>query len=257
MSSKLKKNMVKSCSVVPSKFKILALMGNCMMKIKQVFSLLLIISLSGCGGGKADKKQKPRTSKNELATKVDIPTADEGIRSFFDEDIGEFTLVDDELEKKNSPGSLNYSIDSIENPDKDDFSWASEDDDEKKENFKVVYFDFNRDTVRQDQEAIVEQNITLAKNMLKEGEQFGTKPTVIIEGHACHSAGSAIYNLALSEKRAKVLADRFCAAGIPRECIKIVGRGKEVPAIINGKTVSGDRNQQWPNRRDEIRLIYS
>ena len=80
---------------------------------------------------------------------------------------------------------------------------------------------------------------------------------LVIDGHACHSAGSRAYNLALSERRAKVLADLMIEAGIPADCVKIVGRGDEMAALVNGKPVDGDREQQWPNRRDEIHVVYS
>jgi len=75
--------------------------------------------------------------------------------------------------------------------------------------------------------------------MLDAQDKKGVKATVIIEGHACHSAGSAIYNLALSENAAKVLADRLVDAGISRGQIKIVGRGNQFPAIKDGKPVTG------------------
>ena len=79
---------------------------------------------------------------------------------------------------------------------------------------------------------------------------------MVIEGHSCHSAGSAVYNLALSEKRAKALADRLVAGGVPSQNIKVVGRGQEVPAVVEGKAVTGDRKEQAPNRRDEVRVIH-
>ena len=77
-------------------------------------------------------------------------------------------------------------------------------------------------------------------------------PTIVVEGHASPE-GSSAYNLALSEKRAKALRDRLVAAGVPANLIKIVGRGKEMPVLAN----NSDRQANWVNRRDEIRLIYS
>ena len=83
------------------------------------------------------------------------------------------------------------------------------------------------------------------------------EPTIIIEGHACHSSGSSVYNLALSEKRAKAIADWFTSQSVPENNIKIVGRGFESPAIVSGKTIEGDKQQQWPNRRVEVHVLYS
>ena len=59
----------------------------------------------------------------------------------------------------------------------------------------------------------------------------------------------------LSEKRAKTLKDCAVAAGIPANKIKIVGRGSDIPEMINGKPCTGDKDQQGPNRRDEIQVI--
>ena len=82
--------------------------------------------------------------------------------------------------------------------------------------------------------------------MIKQGK------TIVIEGHACHSAGSAIYNLALSEKRARHVAQKFAEAGIDSCNIKIAPRGQEMPIVKEG-----NRKQQAPNRRVEIFAIDS
>jgi len=54
-----------------------------------------------------------------------------------------------------------------------------------------------------------------------------------------------------------VLQDRLVAAGVARNSVKIVGRGQEVPAVVSGKIVTGSRDQQALNRRDEIRVIVA
>jgi outer membrane protein OmpA-like peptidoglycan-associated protein len=205
------------------------------------FLVVLLVSLAGCGGKKT-KKAEVREDKNEVMSNVDIPVADDGIRSFFDEEVGEFKLADEKDEKTKGEGQ-------------NDFAW--EDVDQKGQNFKEVYFEFDRFNIKTDQEQSVAYNIEQIKKSLDQAKERGVKPVVVIEGHACHSAGSAVYNLALSEKRAKVLADTLIQAGVPQEHIKIVGRGQEVPAIIDGKAVTGSRQEQWPNRRDEVRLIHS
>ena len=53
------------------------------------------------------------------------------------------------------------------------------------------------------------------------------------------------------------MADVFVAAGVDRSAIKIVGRGQECPAMINGKAINGSREQRAPNRRVEVRVIYT
>lgn len=202
-----------------------------------MFLLVLLVSVAGCGGKKAKKHQY---NDKEVTSNVDIPVADDGVRSIFDDEIGEYALADD----------AKADADKVKTS---DFSWE----DEQNQKFKVVYFDFDRYSIRADQEETVAFDIEQIRKSLEEAKEKGIKPLVVIEGHACDSAGSAVYNLALSEKRAKVLADTMIAQGIPQEAIKIVGRGKEVPATIEGKAVTGDRQAQWPNRRDEVRVLYS
>ena len=75
---------------------------------------------------------------------------------------------------------------------------------------------------------------------------------IVVEGHACDSAGSAIYNMALSERRAKFIALQFTQAGIEKMNIKIAARGQEMP-VHNG----GNRHEQAVNRRVEVYAIDS
>ena len=194
--------------------------------------LALLIGVAGCG-------KKKKVTQKSVSSNIDIPTADEGIRTFFDDELGEFALADE----KNSADMVK------------DGEFTFEDTDQKQ--FKTVYFSFDKYSIRKDQEQAVAYDIQKIKESLKEAESRGEEPVVVIEGHACHSAGSKIYNLALSEKRAKVLADELITRGIDKNHIKIVGRGQEIPAVINGKVVTGDKETQWPNRRDEVRVIYS
>ncbi len=208
---------------------------------KKYFCLLIVlVALSGCG--KKSKKAEHGKRHSAKVAQVDIPVADTQAKNFFDEDVNEFNLAQNEVKgTKEATASTQ------------DYAWANESD--ATAGFKVVYFDFDRHVVRDDQEESVSFDIDLVKKEFARAEKVGSKPVVLVEGHACHSAGSAVYNLAKSEKRAKAVCDRLIAAGIPQDAIKVVGRGKEIPAIVNGKPVTGDREQQWPNRRDEIRII--
>ncbi len=227
------------------------------MKKGYVLSVaILVLAISGCGG-KKKAKVEPRSNDTEVRSNIDIPMAEDGIKSFFDEDINEFALADD-LNAKDFKGDalVASNTDHVAASKNDEFAW--EDTAPEATGFKVVYFDFDQYSIRQDQEANLQANIELVKKTIEESKFFGKPtPTVVIDGHACHSAGSRVYNLALSEKRAKVLADQFVAAGVERENIKIVGRGSEMPAIVDGKPCEGNREQQWPNRRDELRILYS
>lgn len=218
------------------------------MKKQYVVVLLSLLALTPACRKKKSKPVKFH-NKSEVFTEVDIPVAgDNSIRSFFDDEVGEFALADDTKDKNiPAPGAPAAQ---------DDFSWVQETTGNSRDQFKIVYFKFDDYALHADQEAILAYDIEQVKKTIAEREG-DAHPTVVIDGHSCHSAGSHVYNLALSEKRAKVLADRFIAAGVPSDCIKIVGRGMEVPAMVDGRPVDGDREQQWPNRRDEIRILYS
>lgn len=211
---------------------------------KKFLSLALLLSvlvgLSGCG--KKGPKNAVKNGKKVAWNDVSVPVADDGLRSNFDDDLNGFELVDD----------ANKAV--LAQNDAKDFAWAAG---QNEDGLNPVYFDFDRFAIRPDQEEVVGSDVKKVKNDLKVAQKKGDAPVIVVEGHACHAAGSSVYNMALSEKRAKVLADRLSKEGVPSETIKIVGRGKEVPAMINGKAVSGDREEQWPNRRDEIRVIYS
>lgn len=202
--------------------------------------LLSCVLLAGCGGGK-DKKKKVDTKKREVFTQVDIQTANDEANFLFDDVNDEFARLDDNVESEaNILGT-------------EEFAWLEVDDILDNKEFDVVHFDYDKKNIRPDQEPLVKHNIEVAKEVLEEGIGQGK---IMVEGHACSSGGSGPYNLALSEERAKVARDRFVAEGVPAEKIKIVARGSEVPVIINGQPLTGDRTAQAPNRRDEFRVIH-
>lgn len=216
------------------------------MKNKLIFTLVLLLSISACGKKKKMEEPKSTTApKEEVFSSVDIPVA--GVTSFFDGDIAEFddaNLIDS-----------TQAIDVAQIYDSPDLAWSEL----AEGTFKTVYFDFDSDRIRADQDENLAYNVDLIKKKINDrnNNRTASPMTIVIEGHSCHSAGSSVYNLALSERRAKQLKDQLLAAGIPQDLIKIVGRGQEIPAIINGRPVDGDRQAQWPNRRDEIRIIYA
>jgi outer membrane protein OmpA-like peptidoglycan-associated protein len=227
--------------------------------MKKSFILLIpiaIITLLPSCGGKQSKKAVAEPKKvahnTDAFSSVHIPLADnqatmeatdENIQSFFDQDIDEFVALAQD-ENVNKESTLQGDIQG------DDYAWIEA----NEQSFKKVYFDFDQKEVRPDQQVSLDYDIEQAKKLVETEQKAGRKPTVIVEGHACHSAGSGAYNLALSEDRAKKVVDYFRAQGIDVKVVA-VGRGKEVPAVINGKTVTGSREEQWPNRRVEIRVI--
>ena len=126
----------------------------------------------------------------------------------------------------------------------EDYSWIDAQADDE---FRKLYFSFNHYGIRADQKAALHYDIEQVKQLIAEAGDA----TVVIEGHACQE-GAPAYNLALSERRAKAVADLFVAAGVQRTTIKVVGRGQECP-VISGRS----REDRAPNRRVEVRVIYT
>lgn len=230
-----------------------------MIKKGCIFTIALLLSMPGCKDRKK-KAEKPKkmAKKIDLFSSVSIPLTNEStendenrVLSFFDEDIEEFSTAYDDL-------NISVAVETGQSGDQDsteELSWVEAVGQE--DEFKVVYFNFDDEDVRSDQEGTVEYDIQQIKHLLAESEDTEAEATIVVEGHSCNSAGSPSYNLVLSERRAKKVADRLVATGISQSKIKVVGRGEEVPAVINNKTIRGSREDQWPNRRVEVRLIYT
>ncbi len=168
-----------------------------------------------------------------------------------EEDLASFDLDEDEdLPMHEEDEDEDEDLMTIE--ENEEFSWIDAQTDDE---FKKLYFSFNHYGVRADQKESLSYDIDQVKQLVAEAGR-AAQPTVVIEGHACQE-GTPAYNLALSEKRAKVVADLFVAAGVDRSAIKVVGRGQECPVLINGKVVNGSREHRAPNRRVEVRVIYT
>lgn len=221
--------------------------------------LVTLLSVAGCGKKKKAAEKCLPANEKEMAVSMPVGQGPKELQSVFDDDISEFALVDETPTDIKAPVT-DVVANTNEKKSEDEelineFSWI-DDEDQRPQGLKTVYFDFDKYTIKQDQEAVVAEDVKVLKNTLSEAQKTGKKVVAVVEGHACHSAGSASYNLALSEKRAKVLKDRLVVAGIPSKQIKVVGRGQECPAIgKDGKPVTGAREQQWQNRRDEINII--
>ena len=88
---------------------------------------------------------------------------------------------------------------------------------------KDVFFEFDRFGVRDDQKAALNDNVGWLK------VNGGAK--VLLEGH-CDERGTAEYNLALGERRAKAVKDYLIAAGIAADRISTISYGKERPFVL-------------------------
>ncbi len=206
----------------------------------------LLVALPGCWdkdrAKKKDTTQKQRMNKRMMAqgnefSDVSMPladaddVADDSLKSFFDGMDDEFVAFNDEA-GADTAGE----------------QWRDAEGNE----LETVYFAFGKHIVDEEQQEKVELNADQARKLLADAQADDPDAKLIVEGHACASAGSAAYNLALSERRAKEVADRLTTSGIPREDLRVVGRGYEMLLVKEGS-----RDEQWANRRVELHVVHA
>ena len=108
----------------------------------------------------------------------------------------------------------------------------------QKNDFKSIYFDFNKFNIREDQKEAAQSTATML--------QKNSNIKIEIQGHT-DDRGSAEYNMALGTKRAESLKKFLTTFGIPKNRISTTSFGKERPAM------EGSNENAWSkNRRDEI-----
>ncbi len=230
------------------------------MKKIAILAFALVVVLPGCGHR---KDQSVETRRNRVERYVDVTANVTEMDDFGDDsEISEFNFDDfsrdeddeeEDFDLNDLPSDDELNLDMMEEmPEDAEYSWIDAQSDDE---FKKMYFSFNHYGIREDQKAALAYDVDQVKQLLSESGSTA-QPTVVIEGHACQE-GSPAYNLALSEKRAKLVADLFVEAGVDKNAIKVVGRGQECPALVNGKVVNGSRADRWPNRRVEVRVIYT
>jgi peptidoglycan-associated lipoprotein len=105
---------------------------------------------------------------------------------------------------------------------------------------KSVYFDFDKANLRQDAVDTMVNNVTWLK---ENADTF-----VLIEGNA-DERGTAEYNLALGDRRAKSTMDYLEANGIPKDRMATVSYGKEHPTCTNAT-----EECRYQNRRADFRV---
>lgn len=108
--------------------------------------------------------------------------------------------------------------------------------------FETVYFDFDKSDLRQDARDVLSKNAETALKALA-----GAK--IKIEGH-CDERGSAEYNMALGERRAKSVQTYLTTLGVKGDTLSIISYGKEKPAV------TGSDEAAWAkNRRAEFVIV--
>lgn len=204
-----------------------------------LFLLLLLVSLPGCGRRKKERGEYGRgrtmAQKDDFKS-VNIALANEeglevdaATQKFFMDEINQFVNLEDS------------DFDLVK---KDEFAWQAAGDQGQLE---TVYFGFNKNKIDKVERTKVERNVDKAKQLLTDA---GAGVKLVIEGHACASAGSDAYNMALSQQRAAGVKSDLVAAGIPFDKVTSVGRGNEMLVVKDG-----GREEQAPNRRVEMHII--
>ena len=97
-----------------------------------------------------------------------------------------------------------------------------------------IYFDFNENTIRLDQEEAVTRNAACLK------EHLGN---YIVEGH-CDERGSDEYNLALSQRRAAAVVRIYVQHGVNREMLSTLGYGEEKPHCSESSDSCWQKNRR-------------
>lgn len=100
-----------------------------------------------------------------------------------------------------------------------------------------IYFDFDSYTLSSEARTSLQKNTEIIKDI---------SGAVQIEGN-CDERGSAEYNLALGEKRAKAAMKYLVTMGIPAERLSVISYGEERPAVQGS-----DETAFSKNRRDKF-----
>ena len=106
----------------------------------------------------------------------------------------------------------------------------------------LIYFDHGRADAPADARTRIVLESAACHLKLKPGP-------VVITAHA-DTSGSAAYNLALSERRGRALAQNLAARGVDPSRITVEARGETAPAVGTGEGVAERLNRRavisWP-----------
>ncbi|MGH7380771.1 MAG: peptidoglycan-associated lipoprotein Pal [Candidatus Methylomirabilales bacterium] len=110
-----------------------------------------------------------------------------------------------------------------------------------KEPLQDVFFDFDKAIIRDDGKQALNADIQWLK--------VNSAVRIKVEGH-CDERGTTEYNLALGERRAKVVRDYLAAGGIDAKRISTISYGKERPFV------QGHDESAWKwNRRGHFVVV--
>lgn len=102
-------------------------------------------------------------------------------------------------------------------------------------NVKDVYFDYDSDAIRPDQQSSVQGDAQFL------GQH--TNILITIEGH-CDERGSTEYNLALGDRRANSVKNALTQAGLSASRVKTISYGKEKPFCTESNETCWQQNRR-------------
>jgi len=99
----------------------------------------------------------------------------------------------------------------------------------------VVYFPFDQYVLTPEAQTVVQQAADYARS--------GNATRVVVVGHA-DTSGSAAYNVRLSERRAKAVADALVGLGVAQTNLAVDWKGESQPAVATGDGVKEPLNRR-------------
>lgn len=231
--------------------------------------VVVALFLSGCGKKDKHADTASKTVKTKKLAGADVPTLQQETEKLFDDDgaVSEFAFVDDENgknaqslasaedESKNSDITTEPVLamagdeDEGDSEEGDAQDLTGDDEEDKTEAgyaFNAVNFDFNKNDIRPDQIAKIDENCEVAR------EAFENQKEIVVQGHS-DQIGSASYNLALSQQRAEAVKAAMVEKGLDESHIKTVGYGFEMPLVYSDKEDRASLIKELePNRRAEV-----
>jgi peptidoglycan-associated lipoprotein len=102
-----------------------------------------------------------------------------------------------------------------------------------------AYFDYDRHSLRPDAMKALESDSTELRDILAQYPAY----KLTVEGH-CDERGSAEYNMALGDARAKSAKDYLVGVGIPSDQLKLISYGKEKPVCQDHDEACWQKNRR-------------
>ena len=202
------------------------------MHKKCSFLLLLLLLVPAC-------RKKPRYA----AAPVGAPTEQVPFeKAEYDEELGAYVVKDDENKFSAAAASQAQAEEELTAASSEPTAGDLHND-SARYGLKPIFFEFDKykeEDLRPDQRPVLEHDVKVAKSLASKGYRL------VLEGHACNSAGSTDYNMALSADRALAVKKYFQENGVIGS-LETVGHGAAHLVVP-----SGNKEQQAPNRRVEI-----